>query len=158
MKHIFASGRTSTPSLKTFDSAFESTRCQLYAHVFLRPQLLQNINCSMLKHVKNSQIDSKMTCSMYDSNFSGVVEVVKRHARIADTLFFQTRYRTFSTKQLKFSYRQKCVSHMFSLTNNLSKLAKSCPNEIQTGFAGKNRFLTTPPHRRRTIDQCASAT
>ena len=133
VKHIFAGRRTSTPSLKTFDSAFESTRCQLYAHVFLRPQLLQNINCSMLKHVKNSQIDSKMTCSMYDSNFSGVVEVVKRHARIADTLFFQTRYRTFSTKELKFSYRQKCVSHMFSLTNNLSKLAKSCPNLIRTG-------------------------
>ena len=100
VKHIFAGRRTSTPSLKTFDSAFERTRCQLYAHVFLRPQLLQNINCSMLKHVKNSQIDSKMTCSMYDSNFFGVVEVVKRHARIADTLFFQTRYRTFSTKEL----------------------------------------------------------
>ena len=87
VKHIFAGGRTTTPSLKTFDSAFERTRCQLYAHVFLRPQLLQNINCSMLKHVKNSQIDSKMTCLMYDSNFFGVVEVVKRHTRIADTLF-----------------------------------------------------------------------
>ena len=99
-EHIFAGRRISTPLLKTFDSTFESTRCQLYAYVFLRPQLLQNINCSMLKHVKNSQIDSKMTCSMYDSNFSGVVEVVKRHARIADTLFFQTRYRTFSTKEL----------------------------------------------------------
>ena len=71
-----------------------------YAHIFLRPQLLQNINSSMLKHVKNSQIDSKMTYLMYDSNFFGVVEVVKRHTRIADTLFFQTRYRTFSTKEL----------------------------------------------------------
>ena len=40
-----------------------------------------HISTSMLKHVKNS---------MYDSNFFGVVEVVKRHARMADTLFFQT--------------------------------------------------------------------
>ena len=117
VKHIFAGGRTTTPSLKTFDSAFERTRCQLYAHVFLRPQLLQNINCSMLKHVKNSQIDSKMTCSMYDSNFFGVLEVVKRHTRIAVTLFFQTRYQTFSTKDLKCFYRQKCAHICFHFTN-----------------------------------------
>ena len=44
VKHIFAGGRTTTPSLKTFDSVFERTRCQLYAHVFLRPQLLRK-NC-----------------------------------------------------------------------------------------------------------------
>ena len=69
----------------------------------------------------------------------GVVEVVKRHARIADTLFFQTRYRTFSTKELKFSYWQKCVSHMFSLTNNLSKLQKSVQIEIETGT--QHRYL-----------------
>ena len=78
-----------------------------FGQIFVSENICDTHSCS--NTIKNSQIDSKMTCSMCDSNFFGVVEVVKRHARIADTVFFQTRYRTFSTKELKFSDRRKCT-------------------------------------------------